>query len=223
MKVLLIEDNVSLTHWLSRLLKEDRFVVDTAQDGEAADQLLRTQQYDVVLLDLQIPRLIGKHVLRRLRARQNNVPVLIVTASGSVDEKVECLGLGADDYVVKPFDARELVARIKALARRQSGQKQADLSCGDLTYNCDTRQFYVQGQLLPLRVKEHATLEILMQRLGKTVSKSALMEGIYALEEDASEDAVEIYIHRIRKKLEGCQATIMTLRGLGYLLQQKQS
>ncbi len=118
MKVLLIEDNVSLTHWLSRLLKEDRFVVDTAQDGEAADQLLRTQQYDVVLLDLQIPRLSGKHVLRRLRARQNNVPVLIVTASGSVDEKVECLGLGADDYVVKPFDARELVARIKALARR---------------------------------------------------------------------------------------------------------
>ncbi len=222
MKVLLIEDNDSLVHWLSRLLKEERFVVDAALDGEAADQLLLTQQYDVVLLDLQIPRLTGKNVLRRLRARHNNVPVLMLTAAGSVDEKVECLGLGADDYLVKPFETRELLARIKALARRQLGDKQAELSCGDLTYNNDTRQFYVGGQLLALRVKEHATLEILMQRQGKTVSKSTLMDGIYAIEEDASEDAVEIYIHRIRKKLEGCKATIMTLRGLGYLLQQKQ-
>jgi len=222
MKVLLIEDNDSLVHWLVRLLKEERFVVDTALDGEVADQLLLTQQYDVVLLDLQLPRLTGKSVLRRLRSRHNNVPVLMLTASGSVDEKVECLGLGADDYLVKPFEVRELLARIKALARRQLGEKQAELSCGNLTYNSDTRQFFVEGQLLPLRVKEHATLEILMQRQGKTVSKSALMDGIYAIEDDASEDAVEIYIHRIRKKLEGCQATIMTLRGLGYLLQQKQ-
>jgi DNA-binding response OmpR family regulator len=119
MKVLLIEDNDSLVHWLTRLLKEERFVVDTAPDGEAADQLLRTQQYDVVLLDLQIPRLSGKNVLRRLRARHNNVPVLMLTASGAVDEKVECLGLGADDYLVKPFEVRELLARIKALVRRQ--------------------------------------------------------------------------------------------------------
>ncbi len=222
MKVLLIEDNASLIHWLARLLKEERFMVDTALDGEYADQLLKTHHYDVVLLDLQIPRLSGKHVLRRLRARRNNLPVLVVTASGSVDEKVECLGLGADDYLVKPFEYRELVARIKALARRNTGEKQSELTCGDLTYNTDTRQFYVQGQLLPLRLKEHATLEILMMRLGKTVSKTSLMEGIYALEEDASEDAVEIYIHRLRKKLEGCQAAIMTLRGLGYLLQQKQ-
>ncbi|GAA7758290.1 MULTISPECIES: response regulator [Cupriavidus] len=222
MKVLLIEDNDSLVHWLTRLLKEERFVVDTAPDGEAADQLLRTQQYDVVLLDLQIPRLSGKNVLRRLRARHNNVPVLMLTASGAVDEKVECLGLGADDYLVKPFEVRELLARIKALVRRQLGEKQTELSCGNLTYNSDTRQFYVEGLLLALRVKEHATLEILMQRQGKTVSKATLMDGIYAIEEDASEDAVEIYIHRIRKKLEGCQATIMTLRGLGYLLQQKQ-
>ncbi|KWR87429.1 response regulator [Cupriavidus sp. IDO] len=222
MKVLLIEDNVSLIHWLARLLKEDRFVVDTALDGEVADQLLQMQHYDVVLLDLQIPRLSGKSVLRRLRARHNNVPVLMVTASGSVDEKVECLGLGADDYLVKPFEVRELVARIKALARRQAGEKQSDLTCGDLSYNNDTRQFHVRGEPLALRLKEHATLEILIKRLGKTVSKTTLMEGIYALEEDASEDAVEIYIHRIRKKLEGCQAAIVTLRGLGYLLQQKQ-
>ncbi|WP_432261012.1 response regulator [Cupriavidus sp. TMH.W2] len=222
MKVLLIEDNASLIHWLARLLKEERFMVDTALDGEYADQLLMTQHYDVVLLDLQIPRLSGKNLLRRLRTRRNNLPVLVVTASGSVDEKVECLGLGADDYLVKPFEVRELVARIKALARRNTGEKQSELTCGDLTYNSDTRQFYVQGQLLPLRLKEHATLEILMMRQGKTVSKTALMEGIYALEEEASEDAVEIYIHRLRKKLEGCQAAIMTLRGLGYLLQQKQ-
>lgn len=222
MKVLLIEDNASLIHWLARLLKEERFMVDTALDGEYADQMLQTQSYDVVLLDLQIPRLAGRSVLRRLRARRNNVPVLVVTASASVDEKVECLGLGADDYLVKPFEVRELVARIKALSRRQTGEKQAELACGDLTYNTDTRQFYVAGELLSLRLKEHTALEILMMRLGKTVSKASLMSGVYALDEEPSEDAIEIYIHRIRKKLEGCQATIMTLRGLGYLLQQRQ-
>ncbi|MCY0853155.1 response regulator [Cupriavidus sp. D39] len=222
MKVLLIEDNASLIHWLARLLKDERFMVDTALDGEYADQLLQTQNYDVVLLDLQIPRLAGKSVLRRLRSRRNNVPVLVVTASASVDEKVECLGLGADDYLVKPFEVRELVARIKALARRQTGEKQAELACGDLTYNTDTRQFYVAGELLSLRLKEHIALEILMMRRGKTVSKASLMSGVYSLDEEASEDAIEIYIHRIRKKLEGYQATIMTLRGLGYLLQQRQ-
>ncbi len=174
------------------------------------------------LSDRAYPRLAGNALLGRLRARHKNVPVLVVRASGSVDEKVECLGLGADDYLVKPFEVRELVARIKALARRQAGEKQSELCCGDLTYDCDKRQFYVRGEPLALRLKEHATLEILMKQMGKTISKAALMEGIYALEDDASEDAVEIYIHRIRKKLEGCQATIMTLRGLGYLLQQRQ-
>jgi two-component system response regulator TctD len=222
MKVLLAEDSPSLSHWLLKLLKEERITADSATDGQAADHLLHTQQYDVVLLDLQLPKMMGKDVLRRLRERRNNVPVLVVTASGSVDEKVECLGAGADDYLVKPFETRELVARIKALARRHSGEKRIEFACGELVYNADSRQFNVRGELLSLRPKEHTVLEMLMQRLGKTLSKSALMEGVYALDDDPSEDAIEIYVHRIRKKLEHCDATIMTLRGIGYLLQKKQ-
>ncbi|WP_026121581.1 response regulator transcription factor [Paraburkholderia kururiensis] len=223
MKVLLAEDNESLSHWLLKLLKEERMAVDRAADGDAADQLLRTEQYDVVLLDLQLPKMTGKDVLRRLRGRRNNVPVLVVTASGSIDEKVECLGAGADDYIVKPFETRELVARIKALARRQNGEKHTDFACGDLTYNTDSRQFRIRGEPLSLRPKEHSILEMMMLKCGKTLSKSALMSGVYALEEESSEDAIEIYVHRIRKRIEHCDATIVTLRGMGYLLQEKKA
>ncbi|MBS0402943.1 MAG: response regulator transcription factor, partial [Proteobacteria bacterium] len=118
MKLLLIEDNASLAHWLAQLLREQDFVVDCVADGEAADQLLRQQRYDVVLLDLNLPQLSGKGVLRRLRERGDGVPVLILTASASLDQKVLCLEIGADDYMVKPIEGRELVARIKALVRR---------------------------------------------------------------------------------------------------------
>src|ERR1700730_14684097 len=120
MKLLLIEDNPSLAHWLSKLLDEQAFVVDHVLDGGAADRLLQCNHYDVVLLDLNLPGLSGRAVLRRLRERGNDVPVLILTASGSVDEKVDCLGVGADDYLVKPFEIRELIARIKVLIRRQT-------------------------------------------------------------------------------------------------------
>jgi DNA-binding response OmpR family regulator len=120
MKLLLIEDNPQLAHWLEQILKEHKFKVDIAADGEIADQVLRDENYDVVLLDLMLPKMHGKNVLRRLRERHNGVPVMILTASGSIDEKVECLGAGADDYLVKPFEIRELVARIKVLVRRQT-------------------------------------------------------------------------------------------------------
>lgn len=221
MKLLLIEDNPSLAHWLAKLLRDARFTVDTAADGDTADQLLQTEHYDVVLLDLQLPRLHGKHVLRRLRERRNSVPVMILTASGSVDEKVDCLGAGADDYLVKPFEVRELIARIKALIRRQAPEKAAGLACGDLAYDTDTRQFAIHGNALALPAREHAVLEILMFRQGKTVSKAALMDGVFGLDDEPSADAIEIYIHRLRKKLEPSQAAIMTLRGLGYLLRKK--
>ncbi|MFC5474075.1 response regulator [Paraherbaspirillum soli] len=221
MKLLLIEDNPPLAHWLTKILKEDKFTVDVATDGEAADRVLQSENYDVVLLDLLLPKMNGKSVLRRLRERHNNVPVMILTASGSIDEKVDCLGAGADDYLVKPFEVRELVARIKALIRRQTPGKTAEMHCGNLRYDSNTRQFSVGEQLLALPGREHDVLEILMLKQGKTVSKTALMDGIFGLDEEPSADAIEIYIHRLRKKLEHCQAAIMTLRGLGYLLKKK--
>ena len=221
MKLLLIEDNPQLAHWLEQILKEHKFKVDIAADGEIADQVLRDENYDVVLLDLMLPKLHGKNVLRRLRERHNGVPVMILTASGSIDEKVECLGAGADDYLVKPFEIRELVARIKVLVRRQTPDKAAEIHCGDLVYDSNTRQFAVAGVTLALPAREHDVLEVLMLKQGKTVSKTALMKGVFSLSDEPSADAIEIYISRLRKKLETSSAAIMTLRGLGYLLKQK--
>jgi two-component system response regulator TctD len=218
MKLLLIEDNLALSEGLARILTNEQFTVDRAADGVTADLILQTQTYDAVLLDLLLPQMTGKQILRRLRERRDNVPVIILTASDSVDEKVICLAAGADDYLVKPFEVRELVARIKALIRRQSPEKSPELSCGDLSYNTDARRFSIAGQPLTLTTREHNVLEILMLRQGKTVSKTALFNGVFSLQDDASPDTIEIYVHRLRKKLEPSTAGIMTLRGLGYLL-----
>jgi len=221
MKLLLIEDNPTLAHWLAKTLAEQGFALDAVQDGEAADDLLRTNRYDVVLLDLNLPKLSGKNVLRRLRRRGDTTPVMVLTASGSIDEKVELLGAGADDYLVKPFEVREVVARIKVLVRRQTPARTNDVSCGDLAYDIDTRQFALKGAPLNVTPRERTVLETLMLRLGKTVSKAALMDAVFTLADEPSEDAVEIYISRLRRKLEGSTAVIVTLRGLGYLLRRK--
>jgi two-component system response regulator TctD len=218
MKLLLIEDNQALSDGLARILANEQFTVDRAADGVTADRILQTETYDAVLLDLLLPQMTGKQILRRLRERRDNVPVIILTASDSVDEKVICLAAGADDYLVKPFEVRELVARIKALIRRQSPEKSPELSCGDLSYNTDTRRFSIAGELLTLTTREHNVLEILMLRQGKTVSKTALFNGVFSLQDEAGPDAIEIYVHRLRKKLGSSTAGIMTLRGLGYLL-----
>ena len=213
MKLLLIEDNLELSHWLARLLREQDFVVDEVGDGAAADMQLRQARYDLVLLDLNIPQLSGKGVLRRLRERGDGVPVLILTAADSLDQKVLCLEIGADDYMVKPIEGRELVARIKALVRRQVPGRANDIHCGDLAYDLRTRQFALADAPLALPPRERSLLEALMLQLGRTVSKQALLDSLFDLEDEASAD-----VHRLRKKLEGSQATIITLRGVGYLL-----
>jgi DNA-binding response OmpR family regulator len=190
-------------------------------DGESADSVLTTQRYDVVLLDMRLPRMSGKDVLARLRRRRDNVPVLMLTAHGSIDDKVDCFSAGADDYVVKPFDGRELVARIKALIRRQLSDKSGWLMCGDLQYISDTREFRHSDVPLNLRRREHAILETLMLRQGKTVSKTTLMDSVFGLDDEPSADAIDIYIHRLRKHLAASSAQIMTLRGLGYILRTR--
>lgn len=221
MKLMLVEDNAELAHWIVNLLRAENFTVDCVADGEAADSVLMTHGYDVVLLDMRLPRMSGKDVLNRLRRRRDNVPVLMLTAHGSIDDKVACFSAGADDYVVKPFDSRELVARIKALIRRQVGDKSGWLTCGDLHYVSDTREFRQNEEPLALRRREHAILEALMLQQGKTVSKHTLMERVYSLDDEPSADAIDIYIHRLRKHLAESSAQIMTLRGLGYILRAK--
>lgn len=222
MKLLLIEDNPQLAHWLASLLREQDFVVDHVDNGETADRLLVESAYDVVLLDLNIPGLSGKAVLRRLRERGDGVAVIVLTATASLDQKVLCLEIGADDYLVKPFEIRELVARIKVLVRRQMPGKANDLACGDLRYDLRTRQFRVGDHELALPPRERTLLETLMLKAGSTVAKQALIDSIFGIDEDASADAVDIYVHRLRKKLESAQATIITLRGVGYLLRTRE-
>ncbi|GAA0746622.1 response regulator transcription factor [Ideonella azotifigens] len=221
MKLLLVEDNAELAHWLASLLREQAFVVDHVDSGDAADLQLQQQHYDVVLLDLNIPGLPGKGVLRRLRERRDAVPVIVLTATASLDQKVLCLEIGADDYMVKPIEGRELVARIKALVRRQMPGKANEIACGDLLYDLRTRQFTLAAAELALPPRERTLLETLMLKAGSTVDKQALLDSIYGLDDEPSLDALELYVHRLRKKLETSQATIITLRGLGYLLRTR--
>ncbi|MEX3859281.1 MULTISPECIES: response regulator transcription factor [Paraburkholderia] len=223
MKLLLVEDDADLARWVMNLMQVEQFAIDWAQNGECAETLLGLQCYDAVLLDLRLPGMSGKEVLARLRRKRDNVPVLMLTANGSTDDKVACFSAGADDYVVKPFDARELVARIKALIRRQAaGDRGQSTECGNLRYLFDSREFVLRDERLPLRRREHAILEALILKQGKTVSKATLMDKIFTLDEEPSADAIDIYIHRLRKHLAASTAKIMTLRGLGYILREEE-
>ncbi|MGC3964906.1 MAG: response regulator transcription factor [Rhodocyclaceae bacterium] len=222
MRILLIEDSAELALWLVSLLREQGFEVDHVADGAAADTLLRQTHFEVVLLDLNIPGLTGKGVLRRLRERGDDVPLIVLTASDSLDQKVQCLEIGADDYVVKPVESRELVARIKAIVRRRLPGKSNDIACGDLRYDLNTRQFSLAGQTLSLPPRERTLLEAMMLKVGTTVPKQALIDCLFGMGDDsASADAIDLYIHRLRRKLEHSQAAIITLRGVGYLLRMR--
>lgn len=222
MKLLLIEDNRQLAHWVAKTLTDEGFVVDHVPDGEAAQASLAGARYDVVLLDLNLPGMSGKAVLRHMRDRGNDTPVLVLTATGDIGEKVICLADGADDYVVKPFDDRELIARIKALARRHAPVRSNRIRCGTLLYDMDRRQFFVDDDALSLTPREHAVLEALILQAGKTVSKAVLADAVDDRDAPPSGDAIEIYISRLRKKIEKSTAAIITLRGLGYLLEHEE-
>jgi two-component system response regulator TctD len=220
-RILLAEDNATLAAWLQKALRHSGFAVDCMGDGIEADHVLLTQPYDLVILDLGLPRMDGLEVLRRLRRRGARVPVLVLSARGEVEARVEGLNLGADDYLSKPFSLVELEARVNALIRRSQGSASPLLAVGELTYDTIARTFRLKGALLSLRPKEHALLEVLMGRAGKAVSKASLHEHIFDLAEGANAEAVEVYVHRLRKHLHGSGVGIVTLRGLGYVLERE--
>ena len=220
MRVLLIEDNPNLVRSLAAGMAKAGMVVDAVGDGLHADQLLQAEDYDAVVLDLALPRLDGMEVLRRARARGSDVPVLILTASGELSEKVRGLNAGADDYLPKPFEFDELVARLHAIARRRVGRAHAVFRVGRLTYDTTSLLFTVDGQALPLPPREHGVLEALVSQAGRPVSKVELSDRLCMLDDALSPQALEIYVHRLRRKLEGSGVGIRTLRGLGYMLEQ---
>lgn len=218
MRILLVEDSRPLCDWLTRTLRHENYSVDCVHSGDDADLILLTEEYGLVILDLSLPKISGLEVLRRLRARGNAVPVLILTANDSIDGRVSGLNTGADDYLAKPFDIEELEARIRALLRRGTLHKSPLLRCGSLTFDSNTRQFSLGGGPLSLTGREHAVLEALIRRAGGTVSKSSLTTSVFSLDDEANPNAIEIYVHRVRRKLAGADVEIATLRGLGYVL-----
>ena len=219
MRVLLVEDNASLATWTAKALRHSGLVVDCIADGADADHILATQEYDVVLLDLSLPRMDGLTVLRNLRARGSRMPVLVLTVKSHIEDRVTGLDAGADDYLAKPYALTELEARIRALARRSQGLARNETVVGSLTYESSGRVFRVQGAPLEFTPREHAVMELLIARTGTPVSKQVLSDRIVGLDSSVSIEAIEVYIHRLRKKLEGSGVGIRTLRGLGYMLE----
>jgi two-component system response regulator TctD len=217
MKILLVEDHPELCEWVAKALRQEGYVVDTTDRGDHAEHYLLTGDYDGVLLDLSLPGKDGLEVLRNLRARGSHVPVLIFTARGSVDDRIKGLDLGADDYLPKPFVLAELEARLKALLRRSAGQN-PEVRLGELVFDAVSRLPTVRGVTLSLTPRELAVLEALLSRIGRPVARDALFEKIYSMEQDARAEAIEIYVHRLRKKLEGSGVRITTVRGLGYMI-----
>jgi two-component system, OmpR family, response regulator TctD len=218
MRLLLVEDNQALAEGLRQTLSHERHTIDWVDNGADADYLLSTQRFDLVILDLGLPRLSGEEVLRRLRARRSTTPVLVLTAASSLHSRVHQLDSGADDVVAKPFEVEELEARIRVLLRRSSQQAHPLMQCAGLGFDSKTGEAQLNGQVLTLTPRERAVLELLMNKLGSTVSKQALSQSLSSIDEAVSADAVEIYVHRLRKKIDQSGATIVTLRGLGYLL-----
>ncbi len=221
MRVLLVEDHPELARWLAKALSGRGLAVDVLGDGEEADQALRTESYALAILDLTLPGLDGLEVLRRLRARKQTLPVLLLTARGEVPDRVRGLDLGADDYLTKPFALAELEARVKALLRRGQAIDLPRLTCGSLAFDSASRSFQLRGKSLPLTPREAAVLEVLIRRQGRVVPKDQLFEQVFTFEDDVNPETIELYVHRVRKKLEGADIAIRTLRGLGYLLESR--
>jgi two-component system OmpR family response regulator len=220
MRILLAEDDPVLADGLTRSLHQSDYAVDCVGTGDQADHVLLAQNYDLVILDLGLPKLDGFEVLRRLRHRGSKIPVLILTARDGLDERVRGLDLGADDYLTKPFDLPELEARVRALIRRGQSGGGSILTHGVLQLDTAGRRATLSGAPLDLSARELGVLEVLMHRSGRVVNKEQLAEQLYGWDEEVGANAIEVYVHRLRRKLEPAGVVIRTIRGLGYLLEK---
>jgi DNA-binding response OmpR family regulator len=218
MRILLAEDDALLGGAVLAHLKRAGHAVDWVQDGVSADAALRAQRFDVVILDLGLPRMDGRKVLAALRDRRDASPVVVITAQDALSDRVAGLDAGADDYLVKPFALAELDARMRALIRRSQGQDRNVVTHGPLSFDATTRTASVDGDRLDLSLREVAVLELLLRHAGRVAGKEQLLEHLCSFETDVSQNAIEVYVHRLRKKLEPAGVNIVTVRGLGYCL-----
>jgi two-component system OmpR family response regulator len=220
MRLLLVEDDLPLAEALMSLLASSGYAVDCVHDGEAAKDLVAAEQFDLMILDLNLPELDGLSVLRAMRAQDNRAAVMILTARGAAEDRVRGLDLGADDYMTKPFDVREFEARVRSLLRRQAGLRSSTLSLGPLSLDLTSRQFSGNGQIMDLPPRERAILELLVTRAGKVVAKEAIVQSVTSLEDILSDNAIEQYVSRLRRRLQPFGLVLRTIRGIGYLLEK---
>jgi two-component system, OmpR family, response regulator len=216
-RILVVEDEAALSNQLASALREAGYAVDCAADGERADFLGQTERYDAVVLDLGLPKIDGLTVLRRWRDTGLAMPVLVLTARGSWHEKVQGIDGGADDYVAKPFRMEEVLARLRALIRRASGQLTSELRSGALTLDPRSARVTVNGMPVKLTSHEYRVLAYLMHQRGRVVSQTEVSEHIYAQDLDRDSNTVEVFIARLRRKLGA--SFIETVRGLGYRME----
>lgn len=219
MRLLLVEDDIDLAEGLAASLRQSGHAVDWVVSGTEADRVLQSSDYDLILLDLNLPGKSGLEVLRGLRSRRKPVPVLIVSARDETDDRVRGLDLGADDYLTKPFDLSELEARVRALLRRSQAGEGMRIETGGLLLDGGARCISVHGRALDLTAREYGLLELLMLRSGQVVSKTQISEHLCVQGEEMSDGAIETLVHRVRRKIEGCPAELRTLRGFGYMLE----
>ena len=219
MRVLIVEDDELLAAGLMRVLEQSGYAVDRAGNGEQADAMLSVDNYDLVVLDIGLPGIDGFAVLKRLRSRNQSCPVMILTARDDVADKVRGLDSGADDYLVKPFALNEFEARLRALVRRSSLVNTSQLSCGDLMLDTVARRAWLGNAELSLTAREWSVLEYLLLRQGQVLSKEKILQAVCNWDENISPNAIEVYMSRLRVKLEPAGVNIRTIRGFGYLLE----
>jgi two-component system OmpR family response regulator len=219
MKILLIEDDAVLADGLMHTLSANGYSVTCATTGSYAEQLLLSQGFDLIVLDLGLPDVDGLQLLRRFRLRKIPLPILILTARDGINDRIEGIEQGADDYMTKPFELREFEARVRALIRRCYGGFRNDIVIGRLALDTQNHQVLADGQSMQLSAREYGVLEILLIQAGKVVSKDRIAQRLSADGEALADNAIEVYVHRVRKRIEPYDAVIRTVRGLGYLLE----
>ncbi len=215
MRILLVEDDADLGDAIQRRLRRDGCAVDWEHDGEAADDVLRHQRYDLIILDIGLPKLDGFGVLRAVRRRGDRTPILMLTARSNIEDRIDALDVGADDYLAKPFDVREFDARFRALLRRSQGEASNITIIGNMSFDRSAKTVVLGDAPLSLPNREYRLLEIFVGNLGRVLSKEQIADKLFDYDDEAGNNAIELYVGRLRRKLED-SFTIHTVRGMGY-------
>jgi len=220
MRILVVEDQKDLNDIIVRKLTNEHYSVDACYTGDDALDFIRCAEYDAIILDIMLPGITGLGILKDMRDKGDKTPVLLLTALGTVDDRVAGLDAGADDYLVKPFDFDELMARVRALIRRGGDRASSVITSGDLTLDSASRQVQRAGQDILLTAKEFDILEYLMQNEGKVLSRDKLSNHIWNYDYDGGSNVIDVYVHHLRKKIDGGfeQKKIITVKGAGYMI-----